>query len=583
MQLINKFKKMSLKGRIAIVFAVSTFIPLLFTVVFSYFTMSSILTNKLNTTFNSNLNQIRLTLENTIDDMNYVSQQIDFSENINITLENYLKLEPSLEKTQLYDEIKNELNVITFSNPNIGLSLLYIEEDDSYVFNSHWAKDDFTLRNDPLFIKGYKIDNFGPHVSMERFNNKSVLSTVRELDINYSQNVYLYIESNLDLTKNILESDNVINETSYLILDENKKIIYSEQEKAFSINQTFNPQSNKNYGTTDGYYWFREDTERGWSIVSLISVSQYNEEINQWIIMMIYIAILFVVISLVVGLLLWKTFYKPLNQFNREVKLMGDSNFHSEIVQTSIPEFIDLTHRFRYMRKQISTLITEIEQKERNRADLEVEKLLHQINPHFLMNTLDTARWLAVSGEKDQVIHLISSLNKILYYNMGKLGQSSTLKDELDSMEQYLQLQQIRYDFTYNINIYLDDRLLNTYVPRFILQPIVENSIYHGLVDDGQIDVNIQLHNHEIMIEVKDDGRGMSREKINRILYTDQLEEKKQGMGIGLNYVKRILEKTYHKKARIEIVSTINKGTSVILYIPNGGEKSDSSIISRGR
>lgn len=571
-KLINKFKKMSLKGRIAILFAVSTFFPLLFTVVFSYHTMSSILTNKLNTTFNSNLSQIRLTLENTVDDMNYVSQQIDFSENINITLQNYLEMEDSLEKKQLYEEIKNELNVITFSNPNIGLSLLYIEEEDSYVFNSHWAKDDFTLRNEPLFIKGYKIDNFGPHVSMERFNNKSVLSTVRELSINYPQNVYLYIESNLDLTKNILETDNVINDTSYLILDENKKIIYTEQEEAFSVSQTFHPKSDTNYGTTDGYYWFREDTERGWSIVSLISISQYNEEINQWIIMMMYIAILFVMISLVVGLLLWKTFYKPLNQFNREVKLMGDSNFHSEIVQTSIPEFMELTHRFRYMRKQISTLITEIELKERNRADLEVEKLLHQINPHFLMNTLDTARWLAVSGEKNQVIHLISSLNKILYYNMGKLGQSSTLKDELESMEQYLQLQQIRYDFIYHININLDHDLLTTSVPRFILQPIVENSIYHGLVEDGQIDVNIQLHHNEIMIEIKDDGRGMSRKKINKILHTDQLEEKKQGMGIGLNYVKRILERTYNHKARIEIISILDHGTSVILYIPNGGE-----------
>ncbi|WP_183040975.1 sensor histidine kinase [Salipaludibacillus neizhouensis] len=504
--------------------------------------------------------------------MNYVSQQVDFSDNINYSLLTYLELEDSFEKASVYDEIKNELNTITFSNPNIGLSLIYIEDDEEYLFNSHWTKDEFQLRNDPLLIKGYKIDNFGPHLSLERFNSKFVLSTVRELSINYSKDVYLYIESNLDLTKNILESDNVINDTSYIILDQNNRIIYSEKQDTFSVNQRFPDDSEHNYGTKDGYYWFKESTERGWSIVSLISISQYNLEMNQWIMTMIYFVFLFIFISIVVGLLLWKTLYKPLNQFKSEIKLMGDNNFHSEIVQTSIPEFVQLTNQFRSMRTQIATLIIEIEQKEIKRADLEIEKLMHQINPHFLMNTLDTARWLAVSGEKEEVIHLLSSLNKILYYNMGKLGHLSTLKEELESVEQYLRMQQIRYDFTYKIETFISEQQIHTPVPRFILQPVVENSIYHGLVDEGEIEVSIRLGKNDFIIEVKDDGRGMTEEKIQQILHTDLIEEKKQGMGIGLNYVKRILERTYGNADRIKIKSETNKGTRVLIFIPYWGE-----------
>src|SRR5690625_7581652 len=143
---------------------------------------------------------------------------------------------------------------------------------------------------------------------------------------------------------------------------------------------------------------------------------------------MVYIAILFVLVRLIVELILWRTFYKPLNQFNNEIKLMRNNNIHSKVVKTKIPEFVDLIKQFRKMKRQIVHLIKEIERKEKKRADLEVEKLVHQINPHFLMNTLDTARWLAVLGDEKELKHLLTSLNKLLYYNMRSEEHTSELQ-----------------------------------------------------------------------------------------------------------------------------------------------------------
>lgn len=568
-EIIHFYSSLSLKSRIALLLSIGTLIPLIFTALFSYHTMSTILKNKLYSTFNSDLQQIRLTLENTINDMNYVSQQIYFSENIRYKLNSYLEDENTYERTALYNDINKELNLISFSNPNIGLSLIYIDNDDQYLFNSQAVKGEFTVRNEPMLIKGYKIDNFGPHISMERFNENYVLSTVRKLDIDSENDAYLYIESNLELAKDIIEIENVLNHTNYLLLNEESEIIYSENQEAFPRKSTFQDNSGgENYGTLNGFYWFKEQADRGWSVVSLISISQYKQEINQWIIWMVNLVILFVLISLIVGLLLWKTIYKPLNQFNHEIKLMSNNNFHSEIVRTEIPEFAKLTHHFRDMKKQIMILISEIKVKERNRADLEVEKLMHQINPHFLMNTLDTARWLSISGDRNEVTRLLSSLNKLLYYNMGKLGHLSTISEEIDSMEQYLQLQQIRYDFTYKINDNIDKESLNLSVPRFILQPLVENSIYHGLVDDGVIELTVNCKDNDIILMVSDNGRGMSKENIDKLLNEPATDQKRNGMGIGLNYVKRIMERTYGDQASIEIVSEINNGTTVILKIP---------------
>ncbi|MCK0473203.1 histidine kinase [Alkalihalobacillus sp. APA_J-10(15)] len=565
-RLRNFFVSMSLKSRISILLGTGTFLLLAFTILFAYFSMSSILTSKLHSTFNSNVQQIRLSIENKIDDLNYVAQQIVFSDNITYNFYDYLHLPQSYERVTLYDEIKSELNLVTFSNPSIGLVFIYIEGDDDYFFNNYGVKDPFVIDSDTIISEGSSMYMFGPHVSMERYKDSYVLSTIRELNMGIDRNVYVYLESNLDLTNDLLAIDHVMNDAEYMILDDSDQIIYSDSD-LFPKNQYFN-REHSTYGKKNGYYWFQEQTDEGWSIIALIPISEYNQEMNQWVLLMIYIMILFVVISFLVSLILWKTIYKPINEFRREIKLVGNNNFHTDIVDTKIPEFSDLVTRFRAMRTKIAELIKEIEKKERKRADLEVEKLKHQISPHFLMNTLDTAKWLAISGERKELTHLLTSLNKLLYYNMGKLGILSTLEDELDSMEQYLKLQQIRYDFSYETNIQVSSEVLRTVIPRFILQPIVENSIYHGLVDEGTIRINVNRKDSRIIIEITDDGRGMEKEKMKEILYKETHKQTKSGMGIGLNYVKRVMDRTYGEYGMLEIQSTLGKGTTIRLSIP---------------
>ncbi|MFC4403043.1 sensor histidine kinase [Gracilibacillus xinjiangensis] len=529
--------------------------------------MSDILTKKLHESIQSSLQQVRLSMESTIDDLNYVSQQIAYSENIIFKLNAYLMMEQGYQRAKYYDDVKKELNLITFSNPNIGLSLVYMEDANHYIFNSHGVKEGFTLINTPLLIEGYEMHNFGPHISMERYNSGYVLSTVRQLNITDRDDIYVYLEGNFDLTENLLDEARNIDKTSYLLVDDANNIIYSDIPQ-FQYGSPFFANGDVEAGKESGYYWFREVTSRGWSIIALIPIAEYQEEVNHWVQLMTYFAILFLVVSLIIALLLWKTLYKPLNQFNYEIRLMKNNNFTSEVVKTNIPEFKELTIQFRHMKKQIASLIKEIEQKERKRADLEVEKLVHQINPHFLMNTLDTARWLVVSGDKKEATNLLTSLNKILYYNMGRLGFLSTLEDELDAMEQYIKLQQIRYDFEYHLQVNAGEEALQSPVPRFILQPIVENAIYHGLVDEGKLEIQIYQNGEMIILEVEDNGRGMTEQKIQSILSGESYQQSKNGMGIGLNYVKRILERTYANEAIIRMESGLGKGTRVILSIP---------------
>ena len=194
--------------------------------------------------------------------------------------------------------------------------------------------------------------------------------------------------------------------------------------------------------------------------------------------------------------------------------------------------------------------------------------LLYQINPHFLMNTLDTLHGLAFMNGQKEIDKLVLSLNKLLYYNLGKMGETSTIGDEINALREYMQLQQIRYDFQFDVDIEVDENSRTLPSPRFLLQPLVENALYHGVSDDGYIHVSVMLADEELQITIQDNGAGMTKEQIERLLGDDSEDSHKVGMGIGMKYVKRILHANYGDKAKLHIRSELGKGTVIALRLP---------------
>ncbi|NOU72911.1 sensor histidine kinase [Paenibacillus sp. LMG 31458] len=561
---------MTLKRRIFLIFLFSSLVPFLSIFIISYYTIDSIFDNKIQSGIQSNLRQVELSLGNSISSLNHISQQLAYGGTIGKQLDEVLQQsEDPFQRIKSRDQLKSELNMVTFTNPSIGLTMYYFQNDATIQFENFPIKHNFSPESLPLLAKYYGITYYGPHVSMNQFDDQIVLSALRKVELPDRDDVYVYIESGFSLTQSILDNDQYGGALSHLILDGNGRIAYSEVPTIFAVGAKF-PNFSKKEGTGlyQGYHWFKQTSNQDWSVVSVISQVDYGKEKKQWLLQMLFISIFFLCVTVVLAWLLWKMVYRPLNIFHREIKGMSQNRLktnHTE--QSKIPEFDYLLSKFSEMKVQIWNLFKEVELKEKNRVDLEVEKLLYQINPHFLMNTLDTVHWLAVMNGQNEIDRLVQSLNKLLYYNLGKLGQISTIEEEIDALKQYLVLQQIRYDFQFDVRIDVDENVLKVPVPRFILQPLVENSLYHGLSDDGYIQVNVQL-DKDIQISIHDNGSGMSEETIRELLNNRTLEQKKVGMGIGMNYVKRMLEARYEDKAKLEIMSEIGKGTSVLLTLP---------------
>ncbi|MFC4809930.1 sensor histidine kinase [Paenibacillus sp. GCM10023250] len=566
-------RSVTLKKRIIILFLISSLLPFIFVFFISYHTIYSILTNKIQDNLQSNLRQVELSLENAVNNLNSVSEQLAFKGSIGRDLEILLTSNNAYERSQMTTQINAELNLITFTNTNVGLTMYYFQKDGLHQFENTGVKPDFDPKTLPLLAEYYGITYYGPHISYDRFNNNYVLSALRKVDLPSRDDVYVYIESNFKLTESLLDNGRNPQHAYYLFLDNDRKITYSEIPAEYPLGTAFASDSpEKSHGLSKPFYWFDETSNQGWSIVSVISTADYDKEMNKWFLQIIGSSLFFLGLSAFMGWLLWKMVYRPLSTFNKEMKSLTSSRTPANLAPTRIPEFDQLLAQFRDMKTQIWELFVEVQQKEKRRADLEVEKLLYQINPHFLMNTLDTVHWLAVMNGQGEIDRIITSLNKLLHYNLGKLGQSSTIRDEVDALKQYLILQKVRYDFEFQVNIEVEPSLLDMPIPRFILQPLVENSLYHGFSENGVIHVLVKAR-EMIEISIQDNGSGMTQEAIAKLLHSEQPEREKVGMGIGMNYVKRMLEAYYNGKARIRIESVPGQGTGILLNLPIAKEE----------
>ncbi|OMF30794.1 sensor histidine kinase [Paenibacillus sp. FSL H8-0548] len=572
---LDRYRQFTFKNRIITIFTLSILIPFVCLGLVSLFAINSILANQVQGSIQSSLRQEILALENTLNNLNHVSQQLVFG-STNRLLEQLQHESDPFERLRLRNQLKSELNVITFSNPNIGLTLYYFENTKEYDFENFFVREQFNPEQLPVMEIYPEVVYFGPHKSNNRSVNQLVFSTMRKVDLP-EQDVYVYIETGFNAVKKLFDTESPENKSRrLLILDNEGKIKFSQEQNNFPLDSLFPlKDSVEMSGVYGQYVWNKETSNQGWSIVSILPKEELNREKNQWFFRITIYFLFFELAAIFIALLLSRMVYKPLERFNMEIKSLVQSNSKDNTDLTNIPEFDYLLYKIRKMKIKIWDLYGEIERKEKRRADLEVEKLLYQINPHFLMNTLDTVHWLAMMNGQEEIDKLALSLNKLLQYNLGKMGEETTIRGEIEALKEYLQLQKIRYDFQFDVDIDVDDDAMLLPIPRFILQPLVENALYHGVSDDGYIHVDIRL-NDELQITIQDNGSGMLPEKIDQLLNDDSMDSQKVGMGIGMKYVKRILEANYGNQATFHIKSEIGNGTIISLSLPvlRGEQKS---------
>ncbi|SFD48875.1 two-component system, sensor histidine kinase YesM [Paenibacillus catalpae] len=561
----------TLKNRLFIILSFNVLIPLLMVILISYKSVYPLLDQRIRTGIQNNLNMYQMSLENTLSSINNVSQILAYDGRIGKKLSLFLEEKDLYTKTQINNDILQDLNIISSTNPTLGLYFYYFEDKKQMLYQSYNVREDFSLEKLPRLVELNGITYYGPHRTNRQYSDVQVLSVARKIVMPDQNNVYVYLETGYKVWDKISQTgqDSSMNDY-HLIVDRENRITYSENETDFPIGSILNSGSAGKLQEANGYYVFETASNQGWKAVDLVSKATYHQEVRRWFEQLAVIVILSMLLCSLFAWMIWRMVYFPLKRVNQDMRGLENSDFDTPLSRFELVEFEVMMRNFDAMRVRVKELIQENQLKEKRRADFEVEKLLYQINPHFIHNTLDTIQWLARLKGQEDIDMVATSLNKLLYYNLGKRGPQTTITEELEALKDYLTLQKIRYDFEFSVTIHVEEELRCCLVPRFILQPLVENSLYHGDLDNnGLVEVTAEPDGDGYMfIRIWDNGRGMTSEKIASLLEKHSEEQNKIGLGIGVYYVKRVFDSQYNGLASFQMTSELGEGTCITLRIP---------------
>ncbi|WP_171645958.1 sensor histidine kinase, partial [Paenibacillus phytorum] len=493
--------------------------------------LQTIFHEKIESGIQNTLSQTRMSLENTLSNMEYVSLQLSQEGTVGQSLSNLLSSQSIFEQLQLTNEIQRNMNLVNSTNPYLGVMLYFFSGEGKVKFQNREIRDNFTIESLPLLSSVRGESFFGPHETAYKYSQNTVFSLARPVNVPgiEPQMIYVYLETNLLLFEKILNKYQYGMNASHILLNQSGKIAYSDDQLQFPSGADFSSikTSDVNVAEKKGFYFFKEVSDQGWSVIVAIDKRDFEKEFNTWLLRYGGISLVCLAISIALALLVWRTVYQPIRSILREIRSLTGSKFDSKLNKTNVREFDSVLFEFDLMRTRIVELFAEIERNERMKAQLEVEKLLHQINPHFIHNTLNTIQWIARMNGQDDIDRLVSIFTRVLHYNLGKEGSVVKLRDELEALKDYVALQRIRYDYQFDVRFEMDETLLDQTIPRFILQPLVENALYHGLGDvEGVIEVRIAANDSHMNIEVKDNGAGMTEEEVSR-LFSYENERKK--------------------------------------------------------
>ncbi|URN95758.1 MAG: histidine kinase [Candidatus Pristimantibacillus lignocellulolyticus] len=555
----------SLKSRLYTLMIICSTIPIILIGSLSMYSISSILDNKIDKGLMNHLDQVRGNLITMLNNLEYSSQQFTINGLIGSDLANWLEIEDLHDSLTLSSDIQKKINLFNFTNPTVGLTMYYNRDSESVVMSNQLVKE-FKLNDLTKLTNISGASYYGPHYSNYKYSNTNmVISIIRKFDIGLhtpqTSNIEIYVETNFKVFEKILNSAQYGMGAFHVLVDKQGYVAYSQNNDLLPIGSLYDSEG------LEQYVAFEDMDQKDLRLVVFVDRSDYNSEFNKWIGSFIIVIILSITASILIAITIRNYVYRPLINIKKGMYLVSANNFNTRLEHSGLLEFDYLIDQFNNMGFKIQELIKQLEVEEKMKRETEVAKLMAQINPHFLYNTLNTVQWLARMNGQKEIDQFIVSFTKVLSYNLGKDGIIVTVNQELEALKDYIALQQVRYDHQYDIRLHVDEAMLDVEVPRFLMQPLVENSLYHGLGDvGGMIEVIIEQKNHDrLNIIVRDNGAGIDQQKIDQLL-SDGVN--KTGFGIGLNYVYKTVKSNYGAQGELIITSKKGEGTSIQVTLP---------------
>lgn len=354
------------------------------------------------------------------------------------------------------------------------------------------------------------------------------------------------------------------------IINQKHEFVYHPKKAVYSSSQEM--QAMQPYiAVKDGYAKGGQNfiyqvpiPDSDWTLIGVASLEGLQMLQSQLLYSFIGLGLLALIMCLIgIGFVL-RLWIKPLRDLQTIILRIGAGEAHVRAVAKGSPELVDLAQAFNAMLDQIDHLMQQVKEEEQNARRYELRALSAQINPHFLYNTLDTIVWMAEFNDSRRVVDITKSLAQYFRLALNQGQEQILLRDEIDHVRQYLFIQKQRYGEKLNYEILEDERLGDYQLPKLVLQPLVENAIYHGIKEidrPGLIRVTTEVSGDSACVSIFDNGRGFDRSGS-----TDQTLLRLGG--VGLKNVDQRLHLQFGEAYHMEIDSKANSYTKITLFLP---------------
>lgn len=327
------------------------------------------------------------------------------------------------------------------------------------------------------------------------------------------------------------------------------------------------------FSSTQAFYFVGNEMPNGWSLVQTVSVKEFNKEMNHLIVLAAGIVLLVLGISLGFVWYVTSRIAHPAKELMESMKTLAKDNEYPRVKIVSNDEIGMIGLEYNKMAENIETLIEKVYKMELTQKQAELEFLQMQINPHFLYNALDTISWMALAKGNMDVSEMTIALAELLRATIKK-ESFITLREEMNTVKDYLLIQQERFGDKISAEYFVEEDAYSCMVPNFILQPVIENAIIHGLepkIEKGKVSINISIQDEFLTFLVEDNGVGMDEKEILDLYKKCRENNTKQS--IGLKNVYRRLLLCYGEASMLKIESKKEQGTRISFLIPRNISK----------
>lgn len=390
----------------------------------------------------------------------------------------------------------------------------------------------------------------------------------------------VFIDLNYSAISELCDQNSIGSKGYVFLLDQDGNVVYHpQQQQLYNELQTENIDLVMNTdketlmdgsGDNARIYTISRSEKTGWTVVGCTNVAELLKDSKKARSIYVLVAAILVVVALVLSNFIARNITRPLQQLRDSMARVQEGDFGAaEVEVTSRNEVGSLTRSFNVMTSRIQELMKQNIYEQQQKRKSELKALQSQINPHFLYNTLDSIIWMAEGKKNEEVVVMTASLARLLRQSISNEEEQVPIGQEVEYARSYLTIQKMRYKDKLEFQIQVDAQIMGVPIIKLVLQPLIENAIYHGLKykeGKGLLIVRGYREGENAVIQIKDNGAGMDEQTLSHIFEKHKVNYRSNGVGV-YNVQKR-LQLYYGMDYGITYSSRQGEGTTASIVIP---------------